>query len=250
MDLAKQNAENDLRNNANEFNVNDWITIFNNQSLSEQFMRDYNNIFSRNKLWTELTKTQKFTEDFMRDFSTKIDWSVAQKQNVSCEFLDSLPRLNIRKKILVKVDGDLDSFNDEQLQEVWEGLKYNELANRNNKPEIDVMAYAMSNITAEEMQLMRNQLIEASIKEKENNDSNDSLDSNDSIDDLINNSIKNFEKESIIEKPKSKNKKKGKPLDTPYGVIKILPNGIYEYPQKNHTSFSDADNEFGECNIF
>lgn len=242
MDLTKKIFDKQLREMADDFTQEDWIQVLTNQTLSEQFLRDYSPVFTKYKLWSVLTEKQNMTEDFMRDFVTKIDWAVAQSQNISCEFLDTLPRLKIRKKISVKVKGQLDNFSDEQLQEIWEGLKYNERAKLENKSEINVLAYASSSKTVDEMKQIRKQLIE----EIENQEY-----MNISIDNLLQKEVD----DKLMDVPKqnmfnNKRKKHQKPLNTPYGEIKILPNGVYEYPQKEYHSYESADNEFGECKIF
>ena len=223
--------ESELRNKINEINIDELINIIKNEELTEQFIRDYNNVFSKNNLWSIVSKYQHLSKDLMMDFATKIDWSVIDGKELDCDFIEEIPRLKIKDKVKLKLKKDFTSFDDEQMQQIWLGIKYNENI-KNNKEQIDVESYAYSHISAEKMQLLRENLIKNIQKEK-------------SIDDVLNNNVQpNTNNQRLNNKSKSK-----KLMNNKYGQTKLLDNGIFEYPQKNHISYEDSDNEFGSFNI-
>ena len=224
--------ENELRDNINSFNKEQLEEMVVTANLSDKFMRDNIDVFDQNDLWSLLSKYQLFTLSFLNEYCMKIDWSVAQSKRLSCEMLDNIKNLPIRKKILVKIEGNLDAFSDEQLQLLWDGIKYNEECTKTGKEHIDIMQYANPALSIEEMTAIKNNLIDNS-KEK-----------NLTIDDLINGKTIEDVDEEIEPKKKERN------LKTRFGEIKLIAKDTYEYPMKEKKSFEDSDNEFGDFMVF
>jgi hypothetical protein len=230
MEINKNTTEDELRKNIDSLTSEDWIKIIQELFLSDKFMRENIDIFDKYNLWTLLSEYQLFTMSFLNDYCLKIDWSVAQSKRVSCEMLDTIKNLPMRKKILVKIEGDLSYFTDEQLQVIWDGLKYNEMCAKTNKNPINIMQYANPNYTAQEMEEIRLDLIDEANKQ--------------SLDDLIAGTSTEEVKEEKIKKRKERN------LHTKFGEIKLVAKDVYEYPMKEKRNFENSDNEFGDFVVF
>src|SRR5690606_28635474 len=61
-----------------------WIDISRSKTLSEEFIREFQDKVS----WIDISHYQKLSEDFMRKFQDKINWAcISHKQNLSEEFI-------------------------------------------------------------------------------------------------------------------------------------------------------------------
>lgn len=221
-------TEIELKTKIKDMNREQIINVLKTQKLSELFLQEHYNIISKMNLWNELSTYQMIPKRFLINYASKIKWDQINGNKLSCEFIDTIPNLNFKQKVLLKIKRDFNSFDDNQMEQIWLGMKYNELAIKNKKNKINITSYLYSHISAEKMKLIREQLIENSSQEKI------------SIDDLING---NFKTEKINHRLKNKTKSK-KLSNNKYGDVKLLENGIFEYPQKEHKSF--GDNEFGD----
>lgn len=225
-------TELEIRNNIESFTSEQLTELLTNKQLSEQFLRDYNTLFTKYNLWPIISQYQKLSNAFLSDYCKKIDWTRINSQSVTCSFLDSLVKLSIREKISVKIKGALNNFSDAQLNEIWIGLKYNEFAKLKNKPEINVLSYASSKKTPEEMRNMRLSLI---------NELQPQIKTEDNLDSII---------ENKPQKANGYDKHKRKPFKTRFGTVNVTPDGIYEYPEKEVEEYKNSDNCFGDYNIF
>jgi hypothetical protein len=63
-------SEEEIRKVANQLFKNDWINIFEYQTLSEDFIRQFQDKVD----WTGISWKQILSEDFIREFQDKLNW--------------------------------------------------------------------------------------------------------------------------------------------------------------------------------
>jgi hypothetical protein len=107
-----------------------WIVISKKNKLSEEFIREFQNLVD----WSEISRYQLLSEDFIREFQNRVSWNfISAKQKLSdaflIEFKDKIiwswyfsyqsPSATILKKFVFKVNiTNLDSIHTVNLNSI------------------------------------------------------------------------------------------------------------------------------------
>ena len=80
----KKYPEEELENKINSFDEDDWYSISEYQSLSEEFIEKYSNKLN----WYWISKRQSLSEKFIEKHSDKVVWEfISELQSLSEEFI-------------------------------------------------------------------------------------------------------------------------------------------------------------------